>query len=1268
MITTTDIEQWADRIEARSLLPVLIRRLVRETTPELTSIRFPGHETVALHGVDGETSANAPTLWVPRGTTHWEMGCNKTPAAKATEDYDKRVEKIDQDTRQSDSFVFVTPRRWPGKNEWLSERRDWAEVRALDVVDLDTWLDEAPTTRLWLAELLDKTHPGLATPETWFRGWSSASMPNITPRLVADRSGGVGEALVKGLRDGDRTIPIVADSRQEAVAFCIATLEEAEAHDLLDRMVVVSSPDVVPGAGQGPRPILLLDLPTGVNLPSIDRDRFQVIRPMAKGETADREKLELPHVGADQFREALEEMGFNRDEAQRRALEVGHSVTVLRRRLSDDPAVRQPAWAQDATTARRLLPHALVGGWVEREHFDDVAFLSLLAEITEEDVARGGRALTKGEDAPLVQIGNVMVTVSQLDALFAVGPYVETGDLDRFFTLVSDAFRERDPKLDLPEDDWWCANIYGKSRSYSGALLSGMGDTLGVLAVHGNSICGSRLSVDLRSRIDRLVRELMSDMASDAWISIRPHLRALAEAAPVAFLDCVEADLDREDQPIASIMRCIGEVGISQTCLRTELLWALEALAWSPKYFARVAEIVFRLCAFEANGNYSNNPASTAAAMFRDWVPSTVLSVEQRMDILARLAPRYRSAAIEVCRSLLATCPRFATQSAMPRWLAVEGDYDTVTNVDCWNAQRVASRVLLDLGPLTDEELHAVLDTYGRLHPDDQERLGAEVERWSKTADDVAKAALAKVIRDKRLELQFDLRRETHDAVAQRIRRLLAALDLMAGQAAPADSRKRHEWLFENDHVSWAKLDLDEADEKIGWRERDALVAERRREALAEIEDAHGADALYGFALGLDRPQIAAQVLVGRDVPVAEKVQWAAQAMRDADQGENAEAFLSQVLFIHDEEVLADVIGGLEELNLLDHEADRKRLGPNLPSTRAGRQLAERIGGSVRETYWSSTYVTIFHDEGADEAEFVARQFLEAGRPRAAYAAVHFEPKKLAAETWIEILERIVRGDDSEGPLPDRYHLEEILGHLDDAPDVSDAQIAALEWLFAMLLERHGGGGRSTWALHRLINANPREYVGLLRWLYHRDDDASEPDLEEIDSEQRRLRGKTAYRVFQSWSQLPGTQSDGSLDEEAFRSWGEETIRLSTEHGRLLPALSCLAACLARVAKRRGFDEWLPEAVLELLDRPELNDLREAFEIGVHNARGVTMRGPYDGGAQERALAKQYRELGERKSNSYPRVAAMLERIAESYDRDAAREDQQTQLAERWHP
>ena len=89
---------------------------------------------------------------------------------------------------------------------------------------------------------------------------------------------------------------------------------------------------------------------------------------------------------------------------------------------------------------------------------------------------------------------------------------------------------------------------------------------------------------------------------------------------------------------------------------------------------------------------------------------------------------------------------------------------------------------------------------------------------------------------------------------------------------------------------------------------------------------------------------------------------------------------------------------------------------------------------------------------------------------------------------------------------------------------------------------------------------------------------------------------------------------------------------------------------------------WPCAPVRELLDRPELEKMRNGFHIGTRNKRGITCRLPYDGGDQERDLAAYYRAQATRAQYSHPNVAGMLEGIAKGYEHDGKREDTQANL------
>ena len=68
-------------------------------------------------------------------------------------------------------------------------------------------------------------------------------------------------------------------------------------------------------------------------------------------------------------------------------------------------------------------------------------------------------------------------------------------------------------------------------------------------------------------------------------------------------------------------------------------------------------------------------------------------------------------------------------------------------------------------------------------------------------------------------------------------------------------------------------------------------------------------------------------------------------------------------------------------------------------------------------------------------------------------------------------------------------------------------------------------------------------------------------------------------------------------------------------------------------------------------------ELEDGFVVGTRNRRGVTMRLPFDGGEQERGLAQRYRSWAKVCETEWPKTAAVLERIAESYEHEARRED-----------
>jgi hypothetical protein len=215
------------------------------------------------------------------------------------------------------------------------------------------------------------------------------------------------------------------------------------------------------------------------------------------------------------------------------------------------PAIRHPTWLT-SSESRALSTLCLLGGWSAKS-VADRDLVSRLSARPYEETERDLRFLSRVDDPPILQIGDVWRAKSLLELLYLLGDRITTGELDRFFELARETLTTPDPVLDLPDEQRNAAQIYGKVRPQSGLLMESLCDTLIKLAVRGPQI--STLSAaNIEARLAALVRELLDKADGVRWLSLYSLLPSLAEAAPDAFLRAVEISLDKPDSPVTRLM------------------------------------------------------------------------------------------------------------------------------------------------------------------------------------------------------------------------------------------------------------------------------------------------------------------------------------------------------------------------------------------------------------------------------------------------------------------------------------------------------------------------------------------------------------------------------------------------------------------------------------------------------------------------------------------------------------------------------------------
>jgi hypothetical protein len=242
-----DIARWADeRIEARDEFPRLLRALINARGDQLTSNDMRAGKGVDVPGYDGIVEARRSTSFVPSGLSVWELGTGADVLAKANKSYRDRTKNSLGIDKTTTTFVFATPRQWPGKQAWIQRKRDegeWANVIALDVSDIETALEAAPAVHIRFSEMVGKVAAGAATIEDWWGAFSTSTQPALTPELVLAGRADQAAELLRQIAQERRRTTVAAPSDDDVLAFCAATLlttPDPARDDLLARTLIVS--------------------------------------------------------------------------------------------------------------------------------------------------------------------------------------------------------------------------------------------------------------------------------------------------------------------------------------------------------------------------------------------------------------------------------------------------------------------------------------------------------------------------------------------------------------------------------------------------------------------------------------------------------------------------------------------------------------------------------------------------------------------------------------------------------------------------------------------------------------------------------------------------------------------------------------------------------------------------------------------------------------------------------------------------------------------
>lgn len=1274
-ITANDVERWVSHnIRARSRLAVFLRILVHSTSSQLTKVDFPGNDDAERPGWDGLVEADEGTPWVPAGRSGWEFGTNEDPKAKAESDFEKSVRALDENERMQTVFVFVTPRRWAGKATWVAAKQAkgfWKGVRAYDASDLEQWLEQSLPAQAWFANETHVSAEDVRSLDKCWDDWANVSNPPLTGALFSSAISATKRTMLSRLsKPSEGPLLISADSTEEALAFLAQLLSERGGEELSlyrDRVLVFDRPGVLPRLAAGAQSFIPVVFTREVEreLAPYAKSMHSIVVYPRNAATTEPD-IVLEPANYETFNKALQEMGKDRDDTSRLANASGRSLTVLRRQLSTVPAVRTPEWAADRQTAASLVPFLFVGAWNSQNETDKLGLSLLAGGRPYDELEKECQSLAQLNDAPIWSIGSYRGVISKIDLLYAIAGALTAQDLNHYFSLARMVLGEDDPALDLAEDQRWAASMHGKTREFSGAFREGISETLVLLAVHGGHLFKSRLGVDTEIEAVRVVRDLLPTPLTTRILEANDRdLPTYAEAAPDEFLTILERDLKTDEPAILGLLRPT-DAGIFGHPSRTGLLWALEGLSWNPVTLPRAASILARLAQVEINDNWVNKPTNSLGSIFRAWMPQTAANHQQRVDLMKKLAEKFPDVAWTVCIAQFGDHHQVGHYSHKPRWRP--DGYGFGEPFPTWGPIIDFVREMVEMALTWKEHsLGMLCDLVERLHDltdADQARVWALVEAWAKTkASDADKAAMREKIRVSTLSRRAALRAKKSanaTGLATAGKAAYAALE-------PGDILNKHAWLFRDD---WVEESADEIEdiEKIDFNKRAERIKIQRTEALREVMGQRGLGGILelserGRASGEIGVLAASAVL--SDLELQELMRLAlAPILADKEQVHSHRSLIGGALraLVDDDKremILKDVATGLSE-------EDSVQLLVLAPYRRSTWKLVDSLGEAARVKYWSEVAPGWIHDSDPENNESVER-LLKAGRPRAAFSCIRFEPSKLNAEALFRLLSEMAQGgNDQPGHYRlEHYNVEQAFKHLNSSPALTLDQKAGLEFAYLEVLARLWDSRDSYGIpnLERYVQAHPELFVQAVVWAYKRKDRATDPAEFQVPPDRVNDMAERGYKLLEAIERIPGYNDLGELEATRLAKWVATVRESCAELSRADIADTCIGKLLSCAPIGKD-DVWPCEAARDVMEEIQSEPMMQGAHTGVYNSRGVHWRG--EGGDQERELAEKYRKWGQALHVSHPFVASrLLMKLARTYELEANREDTEAGIRRR---
>ena len=1258
-ISALRLKQWGETRRAEEELPDLVSRLIRSELFAAGFIRAPSDERIIEPGPD--IAVNNParaTRHIPGGQSVWEVSTAEEVQRKATKDLSRH--RLPTGWQQeATSFVFVTTQPWAGAKEWAFQQHrehPWRSITVLDATDLQSWIEESLGVQLWLMDRMGLKREGFQWLRAVVQDWSSAAAPPPGTALLRSSVDRHFTTWREWLRSPPRNpLTIIGESAGEALLFVQALIEHGASNaprTPIEGLCLSTDEALRHLVGSPPYDVVVIPVNESVrDLAVAHSGVLRVVLP-ATGQPRVMNPLNVSPAGITAVRDFLVGAGVDSGRAARLARSSGGSVSVLRRLTHKDGT-----GAPDFQLPNRLSPvlaaAGLFGIWDAGSEADRRVVLRLTGQQCDEDLEEAWAELLALPESPVWMDGERRGVNSRLDTWqrFTEGKITPQA-LDRYFATVGTALEEA--PLDRPGDRLLLPMDYQALRDsqVSGELLRGLAQGLVLLAAFGDRMNQRLVGPRVSARAEQVVFTALEDMTVDRLRALHTVMPLLAEAAPEAFLEMMEADLQQTNSAQKALLNFRSGNGGSESArqiygtgalsYRSSLMRAYKTLAWLPEYAEQAIDLLAQLADEEVLDHHGGQPRESLSELLKPWHCGSVLNAERHCVVLRKLAGKHPQWAFDFVRKCLPSVYDIAHAANLPLWRGESDGADSIRPEEHKMAvYRTAADILVRYAGTSEKTARAAIESVDDLPEEQAARVWESVAAWaaSESCGPEERTRLVRHLTAFADGALIQHRREDNREGARRVLEKLSAFPVTAPNL----------WLFDDD----APIREHRPDDS-GWEVTEERLEQKRRSALRALRESGGIEAILSRVAEIRNTRmlgaVASRVLSTDEVHSA--VLKALQAAGDGARSPMRwfiQGLLDEIDDV-DADALTDVIRSssfaMQNPDWLPCLLARLPLAP-------GAKCADGLSGRELKLFWEQ------FDSGRHVIPPERKDWLIAGlcsvvRPRAALWALRGNFEGARTESLRLLIDTLPQSNEQNWG----YFEKELVTAIRKRPDLNPDDAAGMEFMFFDVLEAD-----EMPALAKAVANDPSWLQEALMLCWCRQDHAEDPPewTERTENAPEWLR-RRAYRLFEWLPRLPGSTSSGYEVEQGL-VWTTSILSFAEEHNRREVAESLLGHAFGSA----GFHEdGAPtDELTELLELVRCSRIEEGVATTIGNQLGAVCLPKGDAGRPYRTRADFYRELEMRYRDSAPRTARVMRLLQRRFADQARWADDHRRLDDR---